>query len=130
MDHASVPGPSEQVAVRAPAPAQSLSALGHSNATNAAGTRHLLIWRRLVAHPSRCAEARGVGATTSPLVRWLWLFEDLDTWIRMRLRRKLRKRFKSKMGIDHHRFRNRMFDDRGLFRLEHLVRRTHQLSPV
>ena len=58
------------------------------------------------------------------------LFEDLDQWVRMRLRSKLRKRFKSKKGIDHHRFPNRMFDDLGLVRLEHLVRATHQLSPA
>lgn len=56
------------------------------------------------------------------------LFGDLDKWIRMRLRSKLRKRFKSKVGIDHYRFQNRMFDDLGLVRLEHLARR-RRLSP-
>jgi group II intron reverse transcriptase/maturase len=57
------------------------------------------------------------------------LFEDLDKWIRMRLRSKLRKRLKSRVGIDHVRFKNRMFDELGLVRLEHLVRRKHLLSP-
>lgn len=58
------------------------------------------------------------------------LFGDLDKWIRMRLRSKLRPRFKSKGGADHVRFQNRLFDDLGLVRLEHLVRRKHQLSPA
>lgn len=58
------------------------------------------------------------------------LFEDLDKWIRMRLRSKLRKRFKSNGGVDHQRFPNRMFDELGLARLEHLVRAKHQLSPA
>ena len=58
----------------------------------------------------------------------LSLTEDLDKWIRMRLRSKARQRFKSKGGIDHHRFPNRMFDDLGLVRLEHLARARH-LSP-
>lgn len=58
------------------------------------------------------------------------LFGDLDKWIRMRLRSKLRRRFKSKVGIDHYRFQNRMFDELGLVRLEHLVRAKHQLSPA
>lgn len=59
----------------------------------------------------------------------LSLTEDLDKWIRMRLRSKARKRFKSKGGIDHHRFPNRLFDDLGLVRLEHLAR-AHRLSPA
>lgn len=58
----------------------------------------------------------------------LGLTEDLDKWIRMRLRSKARKRFKSKGGIDNHRFPNRMFDDLGLVRLERLAREQH-LSP-
>jgi len=58
------------------------------------------------------------------------LFEDLDKWIRMRLRSKLRKRFKSNGGVDHHRFPNRLFDELGLVRLELLVRAKHQLSPA
>jgi group II intron reverse transcriptase/maturase len=58
------------------------------------------------------------------------LFGDLDKWIRMRLRSKLRKRFKSNGGVDHYRFQNRMFDELGLVRLEYLVRRKHQLSPA
>jgi RNA-directed DNA polymerase len=52
----------------------------------------------------------------------LSLTEDLDKWIRMRLRSKARKRFKSKGGIDHHRFPNRFFDDLGLVRLHDLAR--------
>jgi RNA-directed DNA polymerase len=50
------------------------------------------------------------------------LFEDLDKWIRMRLRSAARKRFKSHGGIDHHRWPNRLFDELGLVRLEHLAR--------
>jgi group II intron reverse transcriptase/maturase len=58
------------------------------------------------------------------------LFEDLDKWIRMRLRSKARKRFKSNGGTDHQRWPNRLFDDElGLVRLEHLARRA-RLSPV
>jgi hypothetical protein len=38
------------------------------------------------------------------------LFEDLDQWIRMRLRSKARKRFKSKGGVDNLRWPNRAFD--------------------
>lgn len=57
------------------------------------------------------------------------LFEDLDKWIRMRLRSKARKRFKSNGGIDNHRWPVRLFDDLGLVRLEHLARR-HRLSPA
>jgi len=58
----------------------------------------------------------------------LSLFEDLDKWIRMRLRSKMRKRFKSNGGVDHQRFPNRLFDDLGLVRLDHLARQ-HRLSP-
>jgi RNA-directed DNA polymerase len=50
------------------------------------------------------------------------LFIDLDKWIRMRLRSKTRKRFKSKGGVDHHRWPNKTFDDLGLVNLERLVR--------
>lgn len=58
------------------------------------------------------------------------LFEDLDKWIRMRLRSKARKRFKSNGSIaDNHRWPVRLFDDLGLVRLEHLARR-HRLSPA
>lgn len=51
------------------------------------------------------------------------LSEDLDKWIRMRLRSKARKRFKSKGGADHQRFPNRMFDQLGLVSLERIARR-------
>jgi hypothetical protein len=47
----------------------------------------------------------------------------------MRLRSKARKRFKSKGGIDNHRWPVRLFDASGLVRLEHLARR-HRLSPA
>ena len=57
------------------------------------------------------------------------LFRELDKWIRMRLRSRLRKRFKSKGGVDHHRWPNHLFDHLGLVRLEHLNRRT-RLSPA
>lgn len=57
------------------------------------------------------------------------LFEDLDKWIRMRLRSKARTRFKSKGGIDNHRWPNHLFDGLGLVRLEHLARQ-HRLSPA
>jgi RNA-directed DNA polymerase len=57
------------------------------------------------------------------------LFTDLDKWIRMRLRSKARKRFKSNGGVDNHRWPNRLFDDLGLVRLEHLARR-RRLSPA
>jgi RNA-directed DNA polymerase len=50
------------------------------------------------------------------------LFVDLDKWIRMRLRSKARKRFKSKGGVDNHKWPNRVFDNLGLVRLEHLAR--------
>ena len=56
------------------------------------------------------------------------LFEALDKWIRMRLRSKARKRFKSKGWLDNKRWPNRLFDQLGLVRLEHLARQ-HQLSP-
>jgi RNA-directed DNA polymerase len=57
------------------------------------------------------------------------LFEDLDKWIRMRLRSSARKRFKSKGGVDHQRWPNHLFDhDLGLVRLEHLARQ-QRLSP-
>jgi len=49
------------------------------------------------------------------------LFEDLDKWIRMRLRSQARKRFKSKGGADNHRWPNKLFDGYGLVRLEHLA---------
>jgi RNA-directed DNA polymerase len=57
------------------------------------------------------------------------LFEDLDKWIRMRLRSQARKRFKSHGGADHHRWPNRLFDGYGLVRLEHLAR-TLSFSPA
>lgn len=57
------------------------------------------------------------------------LFEDLDGWIRMRLRSKARKRFKSKGGVDNQKWPNRAFDSLGLVRLETLAR-TRKLSPV
>lgn len=58
------------------------------------------------------------------------LFVDLDKWIRMRLRSKARKRFKSKGGVDNHRWPNRLFDnDLRLVRLETLARQA-RLSPV
>lgn len=57
------------------------------------------------------------------------LFEDLDKWIRMRLRSRARKRFKSHGGIDHHRWPNKLFDNLGLVRLEDLARQ-RRLSPA
>ena len=57
------------------------------------------------------------------------LFVDLDKWIRMRLRSAARRRFKSKGGIDHHRWPNRLFDELGLVRLEHLARQA-RVSPA
>ncbi|MEO7836733.1 MAG: group II intron reverse transcriptase/maturase [Acidimicrobiales bacterium] len=57
------------------------------------------------------------------------LFVDLDKWIRMRLRSKARKRFKSKGGVDSHRWPNHLFDELGLVRLEHLARK-RRLSPA
>jgi RNA-directed DNA polymerase len=57
------------------------------------------------------------------------LFEDLDKWIRMRLRSQARKRFKSNGGADHHRWPNKLFDGYGLVRLEHLAR-TLSFSPA
>ena len=57
------------------------------------------------------------------------LFEDLDKWIRMRLRSQARKRFKSKGGADNHRWPNKLFDGYGLVRLEHLAR-TLSFSPA
>jgi RNA-directed DNA polymerase len=57
------------------------------------------------------------------------LFEDLDNWIRMRLRSKARRRFKAKGLADNVRWPNRAFDDLGLVRLEHLAR-ARKLSPA
>lgn len=57
------------------------------------------------------------------------LFEDLDKWIRMRLRSQARKRFKSKGVADSHRWPNKLFDGYGLVRLEHLAR-TLSFSPA
>jgi RNA-directed DNA polymerase len=57
------------------------------------------------------------------------LFRDLDGWIRMRLRSKARRRFKSKGGVDNQRWPNRAFDDLGLVRLQHLER-ARRLSPA
>jgi group II intron reverse transcriptase/maturase len=57
------------------------------------------------------------------------LFIKLDKWIRMRLRSKARKRFKSRTGVDSQRWPNHLFDDLGLVRLEDLARR-RRLSPV
>ena len=50
------------------------------------------------------------------------LFEDLDKWIRMRLRSKARKRFKSKGVVDSYKWPIRAFDGLGLVRLENLAR--------
>lgn len=57
------------------------------------------------------------------------LFRELDKWIRMRLRSRLRTRFKSRGGVDHVRWPNKMFDHYRLVRLEHLARQA-KLSPV
>jgi group II intron reverse transcriptase/maturase len=46
------------------------------------------------------------------------LFEDLDKWIRMRLRSKARKRFKSKGGIDNRRWPIHLFVELGLTRFD------------
>jgi RNA-directed DNA polymerase len=59
----------------------------------------------------------------------LHLFRELDKWIRMRLRSRLRKRFKSTGGIDHQRWPNHLFDQHGLVRLEHLARQAHTPHP-
>jgi len=53
------------------------------------------------------------------------LFEDLDKWIRMRLRSKARKRFKSKGGIDNRRWPIHLFVELGLVNLERLARAAH-----
>ena len=50
------------------------------------------------------------------------LFEDLDKWLRMRLRSKARKRYKTRGIVDNIKWPNRAFDDLGLVRLEYLVR--------
>jgi RNA-directed DNA polymerase len=50
-----------------------------------------------------------------------YLFRALDKWIRMRLRSKARKRFKSKGGIDNQRWPIRAFDELGLVRLMRLA---------
>jgi RNA-directed DNA polymerase len=52
-------------------------------------------------------------------------FEDLDKWIRMRLRSKARRRGISKRGMDSDKWPNAAFDRLGLVRLEHLARRVH-----
>ena len=57
------------------------------------------------------------------------LYEDLDKWVRMRLRSKARRRFKSKGGVDNHRWPIKAFDDLGLVNLERLVR-ARKLSPA
>lgn len=50
------------------------------------------------------------------------LFEDLDKWVRMRLRSKARRRFKSKGGVDNQRWPNHLFVELGLVNLELLAR--------
>lgn len=57
------------------------------------------------------------------------LFRELDKWIRMRLRSRLRKRLKSKAGVDHVRWTNTFFDHHGLVHLETLSKQA-RLSPV
>lgn len=57
------------------------------------------------------------------------LFDDLDKWIRMRLRSRARKRFKTHGGADNHRWPNSFFDEHGLVRLSWIVR-TRRLSPA
>lgn len=50
-----------------------------------------------------------------------WIFQDLDCWIRGRLRSILRKRAKGRgrgHGLDHYRWPNAFFAERGLFNLE------------
>jgi group II intron reverse transcriptase/maturase len=57
------------------------------------------------------------------------LFRELDKWIRMRLRSKARKRFKSRGPVDTRKWPNRAFDDLGLVRLADLER-ARRFSPV
>ncbi len=59
----------------------------------------------------------------------LSLFDDLDKWIRMRLRSKARKRFKTKGHVDNRKWPNKAFDDLGLVRLGYLAR-AKRLSPA
>ncbi len=59
----------------------------------------------------------------------LSLFDELDKWIRMRLRSKARKRFKARGIVDAKKWPNKAFDDLGLVRLDHLAR-ARRLSPA
>lgn len=94
--------------------------------------------RKLTPRKAPCSLAQTI-ENLNPLLRgWggyfgrgdvISLFEDLDKWIRMRLRSQARKRFKSKGGTDHQRWPIRLFDGYGLVRLEHLAR-TLSFSPA
>ena len=59
----------------------------------------------------------------------LSLFRDLDSWVRMRLRSKARRRGKTKGGVDNVRWPNRHFTDLGLVSLERLAR-VGRISPA
>ena len=61
---------------------------------------------------------------------WKFVFEDLDKWIRMRLRSILRRRQKRRgrgRGADHHRWPNAFFAARGLFSMVMANTRERQL---
>jgi RNA-directed DNA polymerase len=101
-------------------------------------TRFKDMVRNLTPRKAPCSLARTIDRLNPLLRGWggyfgrgdvISLFEDLDKWIRMRLRSQARKRFKSKGGADHHRWPNRLFDGHGLVRLEHLAR-TLSFSPA
>ena len=94
--------------------------------------------RRLTPRKAPCSLATTIRGLNPLLRGWggyfgrgnvISLFEDLDQWIRMRLRSQARKRFKSNGGRDHQRWPNRLFDGLGLVRLEHLAR-TLSFSPA
>lgn len=101
-------------------------------------TRFKDMVRNLTPRKAPCSLARTIDRLNPLLRGWggyfgrgdvISLFEDLDKWIRMRLRSQARKRFKSKGGADHQRWPNRLFDGYGLVRLEHLAR-TLSFSPA
>jgi len=83
--------------------------------------------------PTKRSNARSIEAIIkliNPVLKgWFGYFKQahpsdlsgMDGWVRMRLRSILRKRHKRKgrgRGLDHHRWRNRYFENLGLFSLE------------
>jgi RNA-directed DNA polymerase len=86
--------------------------------------------RESLRNPTKRANGRSLDAIINPKLRgWFAYFkqahssehEELDRWVRMRLRSILRKRHKGKgrgRGFDHFKWPNRYFEKLGLFSLK------------